>query len=289
MRQILVLASMLLSVATTVSAQPQPVLHCYGTETQIGVVARREYFDARGLVVKEIFYRSGDRTGQRTCADDVLRVYTVRNITRDALGRSVLETEVSADGEVERVLRHEYPGNSTDASRDIWSAPDGTRRYEIRHLQDGRASHLYYDGSGLVAGVMGPLPTDVRYALRWGTEVDGWSCGIAVANGSVYVHLKNGTQKETSANFVDWFTTELHDGRGALVPLLPAFAATREARSGTRGIGRLIGPLEAANSAYGLEERYGRLAPGHYVLAVWHPHPITGVMLRSNTFEFDVR
>jgi hypothetical protein len=270
-------------------AQPPPALHCYATETQIGVVARREFLDDRGLVVKEIFYRSNDRSGQGTCAEDMLRVYTIRTITRDALGRSVVETEISADGNVERVLRHEYQGDSTDASRDLWSAPDGTRRYEIRHLQGGRASHLYYDGNGLVAGVMGPLPTDVGYALRWGTEVDGWSCGIAVANGSVYVHLKNGTQQETPANFVDWFAIELHDGRGALVPLLPAFAAAREAKAGTRGSGRLILPLEAANYAYSLEERYGRLAPGHYALVVWHPHPITGVLLRSNTFEFDVR
>jgi hypothetical protein len=289
MRHVFVLTAILLAAATTVPAQPQPVLHCYGAETQIGVVARREFFDDRGLVVKEIFYRSNDRTGQRTCADDMLRVYTIRNITRDALGRSVAETELSADGEVERVLRHEYPGDSTEASRDIWSAPDGTRRYEIRHLQDGRTAHLYYDAKGLVAGVMGPLPTDVGYALRWGTEVDGWSCGIAVANGSVYVHLKNGTQKETSATFVDWFATELHDMHGSLVPPLRAFAAAREAKAATRGTGRLIRPLEAANYAYGLEERYGRLAPGHYALVVWHPHPITGVMLRSNTFEFDVR
>jgi hypothetical protein len=219
----------------------------------------------------------------------MLRVYTIRNITRDALGRSVVETERSAAGEVERVLRHEYQGDSTEASRDLWSAPDGTRRYEIRHLPGGRASHLYYDENGLVAGVMGPLPTDVGYALRWGTEVDGWSCGIAVANGSVYVHLKNGTQKETSATFVDWFVSELHDMRGAPVPLLPGFAAAREAKAGSRGTSRLIRPLEAANYAYGLEERYGRLAPGHYALVVWHPHPITGVLLRSNAFEFDVR
>jgi hypothetical protein len=271
----------------TAFAQPQPVLHCYGVETQIGIVARRDYFDESGLVVKEVLYRSSERTGRRTCAEDTLRIYSIKNITRDALGRSIVETELSANGEVERVLRHEYLGDSKDASRDIWSAPDGTRRYEIRRGAPGNATQLYYDG-GLVVGVMGPPPTDVSYAVRWGTEVDGWSCGIAVAKGSVYVHLKNGTQKETSAGFVDWFATELHDARGALVPVLPAYTAANAARPKTRGIGRLVGPHEAAYSAYELEPRYGRLLPGHYSLAVWHPHPITGVMVRSNTFEFDV-
>jgi len=102
------------------------------------------------------------------------------------------------------------------------------------------------------------------------------------------VHLKNGTQKETSASFVDWFATDLHDARGALVPLLPAFAAAQEARARSRGTGRLVRPHEAANYAYSLEARYGRLAAGRYSLAVWHPHPVSGVMLRSNTYEFDV-
>ena len=90
--------------------------------------------------------------------------------------------------------------DSKDASRDIWSAPDGTRRYEIRRAADGGGSQLYYDSRGLVVGVMGSLPTDVKYALRWGTEVDGWSCGVAVSNGLIYVHLKNGTQTEASAS-----------------------------------------------------------------------------------------
>lgn len=269
-------------------AQPQPVLHCYGVETQIGIAARRDYFDDRGLVVKEVLYSSTDRGERRTCAEETLRIYSIRNITRDALGRSIVETELAANGQVERVLRHEYQGDSKDVSRDIWSAPDGTRRYEIRHAPGRDATHLYYDGRGRVAGVMGPLPTDVEYAVRWGTEVDGWSCGIAMANDSVYVHLKNGTQKETSVSFVDWFETELHDARGALVPLLPAYAAQRAARPKTKGIGRMVGPREAAYYSYELAPRYGRLTPGHYSLAVWHPHPITGVMMRSNTFEFDV-
>ena len=270
------------------SAQPQPVLHCYGVETQIGIAARRDYFDDRGLVVKEVLYSSTDRGERRTCAEDTLRIYSVRNITRDAHGRSVLETELAANGQVERVLRHEYRGDSEEVSRDIWSAPDGTRRYEIRHASDRAATHLYYDAHGRVAGVMGPLPTDVEYAVRWGTEVDGWSCGIAVASDSVYVHLKNGTQKETSARFVDWFETELHDARGALVPVLPPYAAQLAARPKTTGIRRMVGPREAAYYSTELTPRYGRLTPGHYSLAVWHPHPITGVMMRSNTFEFDV-
>ncbi len=283
-----VLAALLAVSPGPAFAQPQPALHCYGVETQIGIVARRDYFDDRGLVIKEVLYRSTDRGERRTCSEDTLRIYSIRNITRDALGRSTLETELSSSGELERVLRHEYQGDSREASRDIWSAPDGTRRYEIRHASRGAATHLYYDGHGRIVGVMGPLPTDVEYAVRWGTEVDGWSCGIAVANESVHVHLKNGTQKETSVSFVDWLEIELHDGRGGLVPVLPAYAANRAARAKASGIGRLVGPHEAAYYSYELESRYGRLPAGHYSLAVWHPHPLTGVMLRSNTFEFDV-
>ncbi len=288
MRHVFALGLLVIGLPVGAFAQPQPVLHCYGTETQIGVVARRDYFDDRGFVVKEIYYRSSDWAGRRACTEDTLRVYSIKNITRDTLGRSLVETERSPNGEVDRIIRHEYRGDSKVASRDTTSAPDGTRRYELRRETSGNATQLYYDNRGLVVGVMGPIPTDVSYAVRWGTEVDGWSCGIAVANGSVYVHLKNGTEKETSADFVDWFATELHDARRALVPLLPAFATMREAKARSRGTGRLVRPHEAANYAYNLEARYGRLSPGHYSLVVWHPHPISGVMLRSNAYEFDV-
>jgi hypothetical protein len=282
------LVLVLASVPLTAAAQPQSTLHCYGVETQIGVVARRDFLDDRGFVVKQILYRALDRTRKQTCDEDALRVYSIRTIARDALGRSVLETELSANGIVERVLRHEYVGDSTEPSRDIWSAPDGTRRYEIRRDQRGNASHLYYDEHGRVVGIMGPLPKDVDYALRWGTEVDGWSCGIGVARGTVYVHLKNGTQKETVANFVDWFESELHDARGAMVPLLPAYVERRGAKPKSPGIGRLVTAHEVGSYAYELETRYGRLPAGHYSLAVWHPHPVSGVMLLSNRYEFDV-
>ena len=132
------------------------------------------------------------------------------------------------------------------------------------------------------------MPTDVAYALRWGTEVDGWSCGIAVANGAVYVNLKNGTEKQTAANFVEWFATELHDTSGGLVLVLPAFAAMQQAKPRTRGIARLVGPHEAASYTYSLDTRYGPLPPGRYSLAVWYPHPVSGVMLRSNEYDFEV-
>ena len=288
MPQVLMLGVLLAAWPGVAAAGQQSVLRCYGVETEIGIVARRDYVDDRGFVVKEVLYRSGDRTGARTCAEDMLRVYSITTITRDALGRSVVETELSPAGEVQRVVRHEYQGDSKEPARDILSAPDGTRRYEIRRQAGGRSTNLYYNSGGLVVGVIGPLPTDVQYAVRWGTEVDGWSCGIAVANGSLYLHLKNGTMNETTATFVEGFDSALRDARGAVVPLLPAYAAKRAAMEKSRGFGRLIGAREAAFYTYPLESRYGKLPAGHYSLAVWHPHPISGVMLLSNAYEFDI-
>ena len=288
MRQVFVLGALLAGLPSTVFAQQEPVLRCYGIETEIGVVARRDYFDDRGLVIKEVLYRTSDRTGARTCAEDMLRVYSMKTIARDARGRSVVETEMSAAGDIQRVVRHEYVGDSKDPSRDIWSAPDGTRRYEIRRGSDGGGSQLYYDSRGLVVGVMGSLPTDVKYALRWGTEVDGWSCGVAVSSGLLYVHLKNGTQAEAPATFAEWFQTELREANGTVVPLLPAYTARRRATDKSRGITRVVGPHETAFYIYQLEPRYGTLPAGHYSITVWHPHPVTGVMLLSNAYEFDV-
>jgi len=288
MRQAFALAVVIAGLPSAAFGQQQPVLRCYGVETEIGIVARRDYFDDRGFVIKEVQYRSNDRTGARTCADDMLRVYSIKTITRDDRGRSLVETELSPAGEVERIVRHEYIGDSREPSRDIWSAPNGTRRYEIRRAPGGSGSQLYYDSRGLVVGVMGSPPTDVQYALRWGTELDGWSCGVTVENGLIYVHLKNGTEKEVTASFTESFQTELRDTRGSIVPLLPAFAARLRTEK-SRGISKLIGPHETAFYIYQLEPRYGRLPEGHYSLAVWHPHPTSGIMLLSNRYEFDIK
>src|SRR6476620_5667594 len=113
------LVLVLAGVPLTAAAQPQSALQCYGVETQIGVVARRDFVDDRGFVIKQILYRSLDRTRKQTCDEDALRVYSIKTISRDAVGRSVLETELSANGIAERVLRHEYVGDSTEPSRDI--------------------------------------------------------------------------------------------------------------------------------------------------------------------------
>ena len=286
MRPILPLAVALAGLPLPLYAQAEPPLQCYGAETQIGVIAHRDFLDGRGLVIKQILYRSADSAGRPKCSDDAVRVYAIRTITRDSVGRSVVETEISPSGAVERVLRHEYVGDAQEASRDIWSGPDGSRRYEIRRTSSGKASHLYYDERGLVAGVMGVLPRDVQYALRWGTEMDGWSCGIAVTKGSVYVNVKNGTQRETSVAFLDGLEMDLKSVDTGNVP--PLAMAGHAASGDSRGVARVVPGGEAAFYTYSLESRYGRLAPGHYMLTVWFPHPLTGARILSNRFEFDV-
>jgi hypothetical protein len=158
----------------------------------------------------------------------------------------------------------------------------------VRRATAGNPTQLYYDSRGFVVGVTGPLPTDVTYALRWGTEVDGWSCGIAVANGAVYVNLKNGTAKPTAANLVEWFVTELRDPRAIRVPVLPAMAALQQPNGRSRAIARVVGAHEAVNYTHPLETWYGPLPPGRYSLVVWYPHPVTGVMLRSNEYDIEL-
>jgi hypothetical protein len=285
-RRIPALLIFVCAVPAAALAQAQPPLNCTGVESAMGIVARRDFVDDRGLVVKQIFYRSADATRAPACNDGALRVYSSTTITRDGFGRSVVETERAADGTVQRVLRHEYVGDSQEAARDIWYAPDGTRRYEVRRVPHGRTSQLYYDQRGLVAGVAGPLPKDVDYALRWGTEADGWSCGIALANASVYVNMKNGTQNETPVTFMDSIDMQL---RSAETGAVPALSDDRVRVSDQpRGMSRLVAPGDAAFYTYSLEARYGTLPAGHYSIAVACPHPVSGVKVLSNRVEFDI-
>ncbi len=263
-------------------------LHCYETASQIGVVARRDFADANGLVSKEILY-VGDWP-VRPCTDEKLRVHSIRTFQRDALGRVFVEMDLRPDGTVDRTWRLEYLGEQKEPIRRVQYDPAGHRRYEVRSAGNDQTD-LHFDGQGRVVAVRGSVPTDVEMGFEWGPSLDGWRCGIAVSDRSarvLYLHLRNETTSETNAHFVASFEPELRDAHGAILPLTPAYRAERTRMSTSGWVGILMDPGEAAFRNFELRRLYGALPPGRYTLVVRHPHPVTGGSLVSNTLQLNI-
>ncbi len=292
----------MLFVAALVSQAPsanapapgQSILHCYPFPTEIGVVARRDFADEHGFIIKEIYYTSTESKLPLTCAESTLRVHAIRIYKRDEMGRALTETDTTPSGAVVGVWRREYRGDEKRPARDVLSDPGGAARYEIR--DEGKFStHLYYDDRHRVIGVIGTVPSDVDIAIVWGPETDGWQCGIALAPQrrgerypAVYLHLRNNSDKEAEAGFARYFETELRDSAGNVVPLTEKYLAESAGKTRRKGMFHGVEPGGAAFYEYEIESRYGRLPPGHYSLIVRHPHPTTDAMLASGVLEFDM-
>jgi hypothetical protein len=271
-------------------------LICYDAPTQIGVAARRDFQNERGLVVKSIFYTSMESAGAHIpCAEGTLRVHSVRTFEHDPAGRVVVETH--AKGESVSPFEHwrlDYVGNAEQPVRRTLYTTGGKRTYEIRDAGDGESVHIHFDRRERVVGIMGSVPTDLSLGFEWGPEIDGWRCAVAVRDDGegplpqINVHLLNESGRETSARFARYLETELRDDQGAIVPLTAGFLSEQSRDTGDSWEGRLLGPGEAAYRSHRLADRYGSLPPGRYSLLVRHPHPTARALLVSSSVSFEV-
>lgn len=286
---------MALALQNIAAAEPAGKLRCYDLFTQIGTVAVREFFDAAARVEKQIFYDSLVWRDPTDCTPDKLRVQAVRTYVRDADGREVLETQYDREGRLGYRWVIAYHGRGRDSYTRTSLGPSGELRSRLRYRDDHHVE-LVFDENRRVAAARGPLPDDVEYSLGWGPVVDGWSCGlglpatrVAGGGGRIVLHLRNHTDKEDSAWLTRAFETDLRDEAGRLVPFTADYLAQEQelAADGRSGVS-----VESGGAAFvysvDLNLRYGKLPPGHYTLAVRHPHPKTAATLVSNTLAFEL-
>lgn len=289
-------AAILFPIAAALSGaqvEPPPVLHCYSTATAHGIVARREFKNADGHVVKEIFYTSSLVEQRPRCAEDTLRVQSIRTFEHDAAGRPIVERVFSPEERIERLSRIEYEDDEGPPVRRSTLDPSGVLRSETRWRDGVQVAALEFDGQGRAAVVEGELPADLQYAIAWGPVEDGWTCGLGATRISgtpsevdAYVHLRNLGPDDRMARFQWSFDAELRDGRGRPVPERVAWSpAVRRL-----AVSRLLRAGEAAhNYTVDLRTRYGRLAAGWYQLTVLHPNPDTGRTLECGPLELQIK
>ena len=281
------LAALLLLLADGQSA-PAGTLVCYPHQTQIGVVARREIPDRTGTIERTIYYRAaGEMPADGTCREDGLRVYETHVYQRDAKGRTIVERILDPGGRLARVARHDYAGESTRPSKTSYANGNDRPHYEVRRLDD-EATDLHFDEHGRVVAVRGLPPTDVEYGIAWGSPVDGWRAGAAVARGSLSITVENGTAKGLTVRFPDVPEIDLREAGGRLIPLLPEMAARLAGGDGGWS-GMLVESRELGFHSVELASLYGPLRPGRYTLIARHPHPVTRAPLVTGELAFEIR
>lgn len=290
----LITAALLLAAAWPEATPelPAPVLHCYARPTEVGTVARREFKDAAGHVVKEIFYTGSAAADRRPgCMEETLVVQSIRTYEHDIDGRPVIERVFGPDERLEHQSRLEY-GIDVGPVRRITIDPAGLLLSETRWDAGVQVTVLHYDWDRRVALVAGRLPADVQYSIEWGPGFEGWACGVGMTRreGSAEelapaVHLRNLTAKDGMARFARRFDTELLDARGRLIKE----RATRDVEPAGPPA-HLLWPQEATYyHGPDLRQRFGRLDSGRYRLLAWHPHPETGALLECGSLEVVVK
>lgn len=274
-------------------------LQIYERATQIGTTASRVFRDAKGRIVKTIYYTGGGL--QSPSNEESLREQSVRVTTYDEYDcpskTETYEPGMKLAHTLETICRE---GTATPRNSIIRDAR-GVKLSETRH-NDGGGTHvsLYFDDEGeRVTSIWGKTPDDVDLADGWGKEAAGFASGIAASSERarqtelrVWVTIKNtGHRREGELMMVSLVAFELTDAAGLLVAPKAGTVETFDEGAGcpmgeARGAPR-AGASELLRS-YKLDELYEHLPPGAYSLTVKHCLSPKRRLIVSNTIHFEV-
>ncbi|HSE24853.1 MAG TPA: hypothetical protein VLB68_24540 [Pyrinomonadaceae bacterium] len=261
--------------------EPKSELHLYERATQIGTVANREFKDEKGRVVKAIYYtQSGIPTGPIKA--ELLREQSIRTYSYNVHDCKIIEQHYEPGPKLSRTYNTECLDGTAIPRLTTIVRADGTREGEVRHSKTGsRQTILYFDKSGQkVVAISGQLAADIDLVHGWGQELDGFAAGIAPNQEkgrpqdlSVLVNIKNVSHSAEGMITMSPVLVELKDANGRIVGwkfASEAFVGNDQAdhcpafmKEGAPLLGR-----SQQRAEYGLNEQFGRLAPGRYSMTV---------------------
>ncbi|HEX8128582.1 MAG TPA: hypothetical protein VF527_05720 [Pyrinomonadaceae bacterium] len=281
----------------------QGELRLYDRATQIGTAANRVFRDARGRVVKTIYY-TGDGGLHGAASEDSLREQSIRVTTYDdydcPVKNETYEPGMKLAYTSETRCRKETATPHTTIGRNA----RGVKQTETRHEPDGRTrASLYFDDEGeRVVSIWGAMPSDVDLVHGWGKEVSGFTTGIAASRERgrqtelrVWVTIRNiSNREEGGLVMISPVAFELRDAAGRLVaPKANTTEAFAEGAATTacpdyegRGVPR-AGAAELLRS-YELAEQYDPLPPGSYSVTLKHCLSSKRQLIVSNTIHLEV-
>lgn len=290
----------------------------YDSMTADGTTAKREFYDAHGHVIKEIYYTGGFRVvdpESQPSSEPVIRPFSfdgpfdpdrltttaIRTYDRDAEGRVLRESAYSADGILEAFFTREYRKDGTRAVSRSFTA-GGVRRSESRWGADGRSTtHITFESTGKrVIRLDGPMPADEEWAREWGAVHDGVVLRIDLADnrGPISVtmsarRIPHGTAALLGGFSVELVKPQLTDLSGAEIPI-DVDHLTRKQRY-LRDINPKYQPSAKAEMLrsgqagnFELRDWYPDLKPGKYRLSIARRSTGEAFDLQSNEIEIEV-
>lgn len=283
--------------------QPRGELRLYEMATQIGTTASRTFRDAKGRVVKTVYYTGGGGDGLRgPFREELLREQSVETSAYDEHDCRVRGARYAPGMKLVHTSEVRCRKGTDTPEHSVVRDARGRRASETRHDEDGgaRTSLFFGDDGERVIAVDGDTPADADLADGWGDAVGGFALGIAAKRMggrqdelSVSVTVKNLSQAAEGVVMHSPLAFELRDASGRLVAPKPEWLP---AQSGPVPgqcpalAGR--GAPSAGESDYvatdGLRDLFPPLAPGRYTLTYKYCLSTTHLPLVSNTISLEV-
>lgn len=279
-------------------------LRLYHRATQIGTTANRTFKDARGRVVKVIYYTGGGGF-EGPYSEELLREQSIETYDYDeqncrtksaryAPGMKLLYTTEVICG----------IGTDTPALSKTIDAGGVTTSITIHKEDGGSGTSLFLgdDGDRLVA-IDGKKPKSIDLVDGWGEAVSGFQVGIAAGREKgrqgvmrVWVTIRNVAHDAEGVVMVAPLEIELRDAEGRLVKTKPEWATEQPGplpgqcpALGRTGQGApFVGESDHLR-AYELGEYFNALSPGKYSFKVKHCLSTTHLPLVSNTIHIEIQ
>lgn len=294
---------LLLLLSGSVSAQvadQQGELRLYPRATQIGTTAMREFKDAKGRVIKDIYYTGGGGGIEGPYLEQLLREQSIRVYAYDDHGCRI-RSETYAPG-VKLTGTAEVRCLDGTATPQLTTVRDarGVKQFETRHTASGGTrTVLYFDRDGeKVIGIKGDTPTDVDLLRGWGEVIGGFATGVAASRErgrqedlQVSVTIKNIGDRSEGDLMVSAVRVELKDSAGRLIEPKPAYKNRRDETGSEECSGGWGVPFAGRSQwlpSYDLGEQYDPLSPGKYSFTVTHCLSGNSGLLISNTIYLEV-
>jgi hypothetical protein len=292
---------LLLSVsARAQNPESKGELQMYERATQIGTVARREFKDDKGRIVKEIYYTHADNSMSRF-REELLREQSSRTFEYDEHDCQIMSRSYDHTLKLTRI--EEVRCFDRTATRKLTIARNslGIKQGEARHTATGGIQTIIqFDSNGeKVVAISGELPGDTDLINGWGNVLHGFALGIAANREKgrqqdlvVHISIKN-VGKDAREAMVSPVLIELKDTNGQVAKQKAAYRSKpNQTRSNEcpsyleQGAPR---PGWAQQQyTHSLSEQYDRLAPGKYSMTVAYCVSGLSERLVSNTIQIEV-
>lgn len=278
-------------------------LRIYHRATQIGTTAMRTFRDAKGRVVKTIYYTGGGGgLVEGPYLEELLREQSIETVAYDEHDCRVRGARYAPGMKLLNISLVRCRKGTDVPEHSVALDADGRRVSETWHDRGGgTASSRFFGADGeRVIAVDGHTRADVDLADGWGETVGGFALGIATdrmsgqqGELSVWVTVKNLTHADGVVDFAP-LAFELRDAAGRPVEPHPDWAPRQSgpapgqcpalAGQGAPFVGRSD---YVATDA--LRDIFPPLTPGKYTLTYKYCISTTHLPLVSNTITFEVR